>query len=54
MIYAEAVYALWIERNQRVFEHRTKGVDRIIRTIAFICNVRASAKVRPLVQACIL
>ncbi|KAH0702841.1 hypothetical protein KY285_017119 [Solanum tuberosum] len=24
MVYAEAVYAVWIERNQRVFEQRTK------------------------------
>ncbi|WMV22746.1 hypothetical protein MTR67_016131 [Solanum verrucosum] len=51
MVYAEAVYAVWIERNQRVFEQRTKGANRIIRTIAFICNVRASSKTRPLVQS---
>lgn len=51
MVYAEMVYAIWSERNQQVFELKTINPDQIGRRIAYICNVRASPVVRPLIQS---
>ncbi|XP_075083478.1 uncharacterized protein LOC142167219 [Nicotiana tabacum] len=50
-IYAEVSYAVWIERNKRVFEGVSKEVDNIARNIAYLCNVRASPGIRSLVQS---
>ncbi|XP_070057136.1 uncharacterized protein [Nicotiana tomentosiformis] len=50
-IYAEVSYAVWIERNKRVFEGVSKEVDNIARNIAYLCNVRASPRIRSLVQS---
>lgn len=51
MVYVETVYALWNERNQRVFEQKAMKPAQIVKRVAYICNFRAIPRVRPLIQA---
>ncbi|KAH0698462.1 hypothetical protein KY284_012677 [Solanum tuberosum] len=41
MVFTEYTYAIWIERNQRLFEQKSKSVETIAKDLAYICNVRA-------------
>ncbi|KAK4370515.1 hypothetical protein RND71_009990 [Anisodus tanguticus] len=50
MVYTEYIHALQTERNTRVFEHNERDASSLAREIACICNVRASAKSRALLQ----
>ncbi|XP_060190467.1 uncharacterized protein LOC132619641 [Lycium barbarum] len=50
LIYAEFVYAVWLERNQRIFEKKSKNWESVAREIAFMCSVRASPKIAPVLQ----
>lgn len=43
MVYAETSYALWIERNTRIFDQRYCNSDVLAREIAYICNVKSSS-----------
>ncbi|KAG5614282.1 hypothetical protein H5410_014106 [Solanum commersonii] len=38
------VYAIWIERNHRIFDKDSKTWESLAREIAYICCVRASQK----------
>lgn len=44
LVYTEYVYAIWIERNHRVFEKESRTWESLAREIAYICCVRASQK----------
>lgn len=48
MVYAECVYALWMERNQRIFENKYQNWETIAKEIAYICHVRVSMRVKTL------
>lgn len=50
LVYAECVYSIWIERNQRVFEHKSRGWENIAKEIVYLCNVRAHTRIRNIVQ----
>ncbi|XP_060211627.1 uncharacterized protein LOC132639164 [Lycium barbarum] len=51
MVYAETVYAIWHERNQRIFEQKAKEADVLARNVAYVCNIRAPAGSKYLVQS---
>ncbi|XP_056697933.1 uncharacterized protein [Spinacia oleracea] len=38
--FAETVYALWLQRNAKIFKNKTDSVDCIIRRILFIVACR--------------
>uniref|UniRef100_M1BZI3 Tn7 reverse transcriptase n=2 Tax=Solanum tuberosum TaxID=4113 RepID=M1BZI3_SOLTU len=42
LVYTEYVYAIWIERNHRIFEKDSRTWESLAREIAYICCVRAS------------
>lgn len=50
MITTEVIHAIWIERNQRIFEKKNDP-DRVAREIAFVSNVQATNETRPIVQS---
>lgn len=50
VVYAECVHSIWIERNKRVFEKSSRGWESIAREIAYICNVRASPRIKNVLQ----
>ncbi|XP_059285182.1 uncharacterized protein LOC132038545 [Lycium ferocissimum] len=54
IIYTEACHAVWLERNQRVFEKRSRDIDVFVREVVYICNVRASRRCGSLVQSWML
>ncbi|XP_060210792.1 uncharacterized protein LOC132637771 [Lycium barbarum] len=51
MVYAETVYAIWHERNQRIFEQKAKEADVFARNVAYVCNIRAPGGSKYLVQS---
>ncbi|KAG5575569.1 hypothetical protein H5410_055703 [Solanum commersonii] len=44
LVYTENVYAIWIERNHKIFEKYSRTWESLAREIAYICCVRASQK----------
>ncbi|XP_019241995.1 PREDICTED: uncharacterized protein LOC109222039 [Nicotiana attenuata] len=50
LVYAECVYAIWIERNNRVFEKKARRWEEIAREIVYTCHVRAGSRVQELLQ----
>ncbi|XP_070030103.1 uncharacterized protein [Nicotiana sylvestris] len=52
MIYTEYVYAIWMERNKRIFEQKETIEDTVAREIAYICHVRASSTTKRMLQHC--
>lgn len=50
MVFVECIYSLWIERNQLLFEKRSKIVDLMANDVAYICLVRASPGLQTLVH----
>ncbi|XP_070031558.1 uncharacterized protein [Nicotiana tomentosiformis] len=50
MIYVETSYALWIERNTRIFEQRYCDSAVLAREIAYICNIRVAARAKNHIQ----
>ncbi|XP_075083705.1 uncharacterized protein LOC142167450 [Nicotiana tabacum] len=50
-VYAECVYAIWMERNQRIFEKKSRNWEIIAREIAYLSNVRASHGVQNLLHS---
>lgn len=44
LIFIETSYAIWLERNNRIFEKRYRQCDSIVREIAYICDVRVEPK----------
>ncbi|XP_019248730.1 PREDICTED: uncharacterized protein LOC109227997 [Nicotiana attenuata] len=50
MAYTKWVYAIWIERNQRRFEGRSKNASQLVREIAYVCNVRAPTRIKEWIQ----
>ncbi|XP_019264507.1 PREDICTED: uncharacterized protein LOC109242131 [Nicotiana attenuata] len=54
LVFTEVSYALWLERNNRIFENRYRHCDSIVREIAYICNVRVEPKARIQLQKYLL
>lgn len=50
MVYAESVHAIWMERNQRVLEKKSKGCDQNAKEIAYSRCVRATPRIRILLD----
>jgi len=46
MTLAEMFYVLWLERNARIFGNTFCTSDKLLRSIAYTCNVRAPPRVR--------
>ncbi|XP_059285119.1 uncharacterized protein LOC132038471 [Lycium ferocissimum] len=53
IVFAETVYAIWVERNLRVFEKRFRDGDSIAREVAYVSNVRAPVGVKQMLQSCV-
>ncbi|KAK4713530.1 hypothetical protein R3W88_019437 [Solanum pinnatisectum] len=51
MVFAEYTYAIWIVRNHRLFEQRSKSVETIAKDLAYICNVRATPDIQAVVSS---
>ncbi|WMV30999.1 hypothetical protein MTR67_024384 [Solanum verrucosum] len=52
LIYAEYIYALWKERNTRIFEKHETTMENIARRIACVCCVRANIAARLFLDKC--
>ena len=39
-IIAEGIYGLWMERNSRIFEHKSRNEEQIVKEIIYITIVR--------------
>ncbi|XP_019267527.1 PREDICTED: uncharacterized protein LOC109244828 [Nicotiana attenuata] len=50
LAYTEWVHTMRIERNQRRFEKIAKSLSQLVREIAYVCNIRASTRIKKLVQ----
>ncbi|XP_019224302.1 PREDICTED: uncharacterized protein LOC109205989 [Nicotiana attenuata] len=44
MMYAEAVYHIWLERNRRVFEKKNTNEEQIPKDIAYIVSARVTPR----------
>ncbi|XP_075087728.1 uncharacterized protein LOC142169725 [Nicotiana tabacum] len=49
-IFAEVLYSIWNERNQRVFNRIHRDRQSIIREVAYLCNVRVVSKLKLVLQ----
>lgn len=49
MIYTEVVHSVWIKKNMRVFEKKSRKWEVIAREIACVCIVRAPPRIRNVV-----
>ncbi|XP_059315745.1 uncharacterized protein LOC132066453 [Lycium ferocissimum] len=49
MIYSETVYGIWMERNGRIFEKRSREWNIVVKEIAYVTCVRAPTRISPLV-----
>ncbi|OIT01521.1 hypothetical protein A4A49_56612, partial [Nicotiana attenuata] len=52
MIYTEYVYALWMERNKRIFEQKETASETVAQEIAYTCHVRANSATKIMLQQC--
>ncbi|XP_015158848.1 uncharacterized protein [Solanum tuberosum] len=50
MIYDEITYAIWMERNRKIFENTRRQCEDLAKEIVYICNVRASSLVKTKIQ----
>lgn len=48
--FTEYIYAIWTERNTRIFEKSARSTEYIAKEIACMCHVRASGKIRIVLQ----
>lgn len=51
MVYTDAIHTLRMERNQRLYEKKSRTMEGIAKEIAFTCNVRAQAMISTLLQS---
>ncbi|XP_019230405.1 PREDICTED: uncharacterized protein LOC109211327 [Nicotiana attenuata] len=51
IVYAECIYAIWMERNHRIFEKKHRIWEIIMREVAYICHVRSAPRVKVLIQS---
>ncbi|XP_070013333.1 uncharacterized protein [Nicotiana sylvestris] len=51
MAYAECLYAIWMERNHRIFEKKSRNWEAVAREIAVICHVRAAPRVQTIMYS---
>ncbi|XP_075079754.1 uncharacterized protein LOC142164998 [Nicotiana tabacum] len=51
LVYAECIYVIWMERNHRVFEKKSRSWETIVREIVYICYVRAGPRVKEFLQS---
>ncbi|KAK4721170.1 hypothetical protein R3W88_011403 [Solanum pinnatisectum] len=45
IVYTEFVHCLWIERNMRIFEKKSRESNVSAKEIAFVCSVRAPPRI---------
>ncbi|XP_019251156.1 PREDICTED: uncharacterized protein LOC109230079 [Nicotiana attenuata] len=50
LVYAKCIYAIWMERNHRVFEKKSRSWEIIVWEIVYICYVRACPRVKEFLQ----
>ena len=50
MILAEIVYAVWNERNKRIFEDKKSLIDEIVKKIAFVTIARSPISISKLIS----
>ncbi|XP_016458401.2 uncharacterized protein LOC107782084 [Nicotiana tabacum] len=48
-VYTEFVYAIWMERNQKIFEKKSRDWESIDREIAYLSNIASCVKLAMLV-----
>ena len=44
-ILAEGIYGLWIKRNSRIFEHKSRNEEQIVKEISYTTIVRTQLMV---------
>jgi len=49
-ILAEGVYGVWIERNNRIFEKKSKTEENVAKKIAYMTIARAPASIKDVVM----
>ena len=50
MILAEMVYAVWNERNKRIFEDKKTLIDETVKKIAFVTIARSPMKISKMIS----
>ncbi|XP_019244307.1 PREDICTED: uncharacterized protein LOC109224177 [Nicotiana attenuata] len=50
MVFTEYVYAIWMERNNRLFAHKENTRESMAREIAYTCHVRANSTTKMMLQ----
>ncbi|XP_004253222.1 uncharacterized protein [Solanum lycopersicum] len=50
IILAEGIYGLWMERNRRIFEHKSKNEDQIVKEIAYVTIARNPSRMKEIVS----
>ncbi|XP_015075524.1 uncharacterized protein LOC107019617 [Solanum pennellii] len=50
IILTEGIYGLWMERNSRIFEHKSKNEDHIVKEIAYVTIVRTPSRMKEIVS----
>ncbi|XP_019235766.1 PREDICTED: uncharacterized protein LOC109216090 [Nicotiana attenuata] len=50
MVITEVSYALWMERNARIFENKYRNSEVLARELAYICNARGNPRTRKQMQ----
>ena len=46
IILAEGIYGLWMERNSRIFEHKSRNEDQLVKEIAYITIARTPSRLK--------
>ncbi|TMX05017.1 hypothetical protein EJD97_003533 [Solanum chilense] len=50
MLLAESVYAIWNERNKRIFEDKKCVIDEVVKKIAYTTIVRSSSNISNIIS----
>nr|XP_009625589.1 uncharacterized protein LOC104116442 [Nicotiana tomentosiformis] len=51
MAYAECLYAIWMERNYKIFEKKSRNWEAIARETTVMCHVRAAPRVQTITHS---
>ena len=50
-VLAEGSYGLWLERNRRIFEHKCKTEEQLVKEITYIAIVRTCSRLKDVRQS---
>ena len=50
MILAEGVYAVWNERNKRIFEDKKCLIDEVVKKIAYVTTAKAPISINNVIN----